>query len=127
MSRTNSVSLLQHAFARFVAGAGAIALTVGLLAASDARAADLQTVRISETISVQYSAEELESTKGAESVYRKLKKAARSACGIDGGFLNLHEKTVAKQCVKDTLAEAVSKINRPMLSSLHDSSGTQSG
>ena len=72
-------------------------------------------------ISVQYDAQDLESDKGVENVYRKLRKAARRVCGIDGGFLNLSEKTLAQKCVDDTLASAVRKIDRPMLTTLHDS------
>jgi UrcA family protein len=69
---------------------------------------------------VDYAASDLDTDKGAENVYRKLRKAARRVCGIDGGFLNLNEKTLAKKCVDDTLASAVRKLDRPTLTALHD-------
>lgn len=86
-----------------------------------------QSVELAPQMSVQYAAEDLETDKGAENVYRKLRKAARRVCGIDGGFLNLSEKTLAKKCVEDTLASAVRKIDRPMLTTVHDSSSRKVG
>lgn len=104
---------------------GAVALTALMLVAADARA--VESIELAPSIQVQYAQEELDTDAGAANVYRKLKKAARRVCGIDGGFLNLHEKTVAQQCVTDTLAAAVRKIDRPMLTSLHASATRRVG
>ncbi len=98
-----------------------------LTATTTARADTTQSIELAPKISVGYSAEDLETQKGVENVYRKLRKASRRVCGIDGGFLNLSEKTLAKKCVDDTLASAVKKIDRPMLTALHDSSGRKVG
>jgi UrcA family protein len=105
----------------------ATAITAFAFAAATARAETQQSVELAPQISVQYAAEDLETDKGAENVYRKLRKAARRVCGIDGGFLNLSEKTLAKKCVDDTLASAVRKIDRPMLTTVHDSSSRKVG
>jgi UrcA family protein len=95
--------------------------------AANAQADTQQSIELAPQTSVAYAAEDLDTDKGAENVYRKLRKAARRVCGIDGGFLNLSEKTLAKKCVDDTLASAVRKIDRPLLTTLHDSSGRNVG
>jgi UrcA family protein len=100
----------------------ATAIAAVALATANAQAETQQSIELAPQVSVQFAAEDLETDKGAENVYRKLRKAARRVCGIDGGFLNLSEKTLAKQCVDDTLASAVRRIDRPMLTTLHASS-----
>jgi UrcA family protein len=100
----------------------AIAVAAFALSAAQAQAETRQTIELAPAVSVHYAAEDLDTDKGAENVYRKLRKASRRVCGIDGGFLNLSEKTLAQKCVNDTLASAVRKIDRPMLTALHDSS-----
>lgn len=104
-----------------------IALAAFALAVATARADAPQSIVLAPKISVGYAAEDLKTQKGAENVYRKLRKASRRVCGIDGGFLNLREKTLAQKCVDETLASAVRKIDRPMLTALHDSSGRKVG
>jgi UrcA family protein len=105
----------------------AMALVAFAFAAASAQADSQQTIQLAPKISVDYAAEDLETQKGVENVYRKLRKASRRVCGIDGGFLNLSEKTLAQKCVDDTLASAVKKIDRPLLTALHDSSGRKVG
>ena len=100
----------------------AIAIAAFAFTAANAQAETQETIELAPSVSVQYAAGELDTDKGAENVYRKLRKAARRVCGIDGGFLNLSEKTLAKKCVDDTLANAVKKIDRPMLTAQHDGS-----
>jgi UrcA family protein len=105
----------------------ATAIAAVAFAAANAQAETQHSIELAPQLSVQYAAEDLETDKGVENVYRKLRKAARRLCGIDGGFLNLSEKTIAKKCVDDTLASAVRKIDRPMLTTLHDSSSRKVG
>jgi UrcA family protein len=110
---------------KFSATVLACACTVAFAAAT--AHAESQSVQLAPSISVNYTPEDLESEKGVQNVYRKLRKAARRVCGIDGGFLNLSEKTLAQKCVDDTLASAVRKIDRPVLTALHDSSNGKVG
>ena len=105
----------------------ATALAALAFGAANAHADPQQSIELAPKVSVDYSAEDLETDKGVQNVYRKLRKAARRVCGIDGGFLNLSEKTLAQKCVDDTLASAVRKIDRPMLTTLHDSSARNVG
>ena len=78
-------------------------------------------------IAVKYSQEELNNSADAENLYRKLKQASRKACGLDGGFLNLQARTRAQKCYDETLAEVVHKIDRPPLTSLHESKTSKVG
>jgi UrcA family protein len=111
MSRTAS---------RFTAIMGALAFT---LVAAHAGAATMAAT--ADGIVVKYSNEEINSDADAERLYRKIKQASRKACGLDGGFLNLGERTRAERCYDETLADVVRKINRPQLTSLHDSKATK--
>jgi UrcA family protein len=72
-------------------------------------------------IAVRFAAEALDNPEDAAKVYAKLKLASRKACGLGGGFLNMSERTRAYRCYEQTLADVVSKIDRPMLSSVHAS------
>lgn len=104
--------------------AGALALASFLIVAS---AGAGEFAAKSNGIAIKYSQEELNSAADAENLYRKLRQASRKACGLDGGFLNLGEKTRANKCYDETLAEIVQKINRPLLTQLHDSKTTKVG
>ncbi|MEO8061790.1 MAG: UrcA family protein [Pseudomonadota bacterium] len=72
-------------------------------------------------IAVRFAQDALDNPEDAAKVYTKLKYASRKACGLVGGFLNMSERTRAYRCYEQTLADVVSKINRPMLTSVHDS------
>ena len=61
-------------------------------------------------------------------MYRKLKAAARKVCGLGlGGALTLDQRTVREECVDGALADAVQRINRPMLTSVHEASARDLG
>jgi UrcA family protein len=104
--------------------AGALALASFLIVAN-VGAAELAAK--ANGIAIKYSQEELNTPADAESLYRKLKQASRKACGLDGGFLNLGEKTRAQKCYDATLADTVHTINRPLLTQLHDSLTSKQG
>jgi UrcA family protein len=104
--------------------AGALALA-SFLIVTNATAGEFAAK--SDGIAIRFSQEELNSSTDAENLYRKLKQASRKACGLDGGFLNLGEKTRAQKCYDETLAEIVHKIDRPLLTQLHDSKTSKVG
>jgi UrcA family protein len=108
---------------RFTAIFGALALATLVLAATHAGAATMAAT--ADGIVVKYSDQEINSDADAERLYRKIKSASRKACGLDGGFLNLNERTRAQACYDETLAEVVRKINRPQLTALHDAKATK--
>jgi UrcA family protein len=83
--------------------------------------------RSADGIAIKYSQDELNTPADAERIYSKLKLASQRACGLGGGFLNLSEKTRAQKCYDETLAAVVQKIDRPLLTQLHDSKSNKVG
>ena len=116
---------MTRTFPRFAATAAACALAAFAFIAANARAAEMSAG--ADGIAVKYSQEELKTDADAERLYRKLKQASRKACGLDGGFLNLPERTRAQECYQKTLADVVSKIDRPVLTALHTSKTSKDG
>jgi UrcA family protein len=94
------------------------AITIAALSFAPASCAAGEKSQI-DGIAVRFSQEALDNPEDAARVYAKLKFASQKACGLIGGFLNMSERTRANRCYEQTLAEVVSKINRPMLSSVH--------
>jgi UrcA family protein len=120
MTHSNFSTLLRRASERFVSGVGAIALTACLLAVSDARASAAEFVDVGPSVTVTYAHDAFTSEQGTAQVYRKLKRAARSVCGFDdGNRLTLQTQRFKDQCYAETLARAVNKVDRPLLSALH--------
>jgi UrcA family protein len=90
-----------------------------LLAATAARAADRTPTH--DGIAVRYSPSELASGESTERLYRNLKLAALEVCGDGPTLRSLTERIQEKRCVEQVLANAVRKINQPVLTSLHES------
>jgi UrcA family protein len=107
---------------RLFAALGAATLTA-LFCAPASLAASSQ----ADGIAVRFSEEALDNPQDAAKVYAKLKLASRKACGLVGGFLNMSERTRAHRCYQQTLADVVSKIDRPMLTSVHASNTDKVG
>ena len=126
MTRLNSASVLRRTSEHLTAGAAAIAVTFLMLLTVEVRAAEV-TVH-PPRISVSYQDTAFATEKGTENVYRKLKMAARKVCGMaPGNALNLDQRTKAQECVDAALADAVQRINRPMLTSIHESAAHDLG
>jgi UrcA family protein len=126
MTRLNSDFVLRRTSERLTAGAAALGATFLMLLTVDVRAAEaaINPPRIS----VSYQDTDFATEKGTANIYRKLKSAARKVCGLGaGGALTLDERTRAEKCVEVALADAVQRINRPMLTSVHDASARDLG
>jgi UrcA family protein len=118
MTRPNSALVLRRASERLSAGAAALALTFLTLLTVDVRAAVPEPVPAK--VIVHYSETAFGTAEGTAQVYRKLKSAARMVCGInDGGRLTIDQGVAAKNCFDTALADAVRRIDRPMLTSVH--------
>ena len=118
MTRSNSVFVLRRASERLSAGAAALAITFLTLLTVDVRAAQPEPTPAK--VIVHYSADDLGTADGTVQVYKKLKTAARRVCGIhDGGRLTLDQGIKARECFDGALADAVRRIDRPMLTSVH--------
>jgi len=118
MTRPNSALVLRRASERLSAGAAALALTFLTLLTVDVRAAEPEAVPTK--VIVHYQDTAFGTAEGTAQVYRKLKSAARMVCGInDGGRMTLDHSIAAKNCFDAALADAVRRIDRPMLTSVH--------
>jgi UrcA family protein len=94
-------------------------VTAMLLAAGNAGAADRTAT--SADIAVKFSEVQLNSEADAENLYKKLRSAARSVCDDNaGGHRTLEVRTRAEKCVNQVLADAVRRIDKPMLTALHE-------
>jgi UrcA family protein len=126
MTRPNSALVLRRASERLTAGAAALALTCLTLLTVDVRASEPEPVPAK--VLVHYSDTDFGSVEGTASVYRKLKTAARRVCGVnDGSRLTLDQSIKAQECFETTLADAVRRIDRPMLTSVHSKYSHQLG
>jgi len=94
-------------------------VTAMLLAAGNAGAADRTAT--SADIAVKFSEVQLNNEADAENLYKKLRSAARAVCDDNaGGHRTLEVRTRAEKCVNQVLADAVRRIDKPMLSALHE-------
>jgi UrcA family protein len=94
-------------------------VTAMLLAAGNAGAADRTAT--SADIAVKFSEVQLNSEADAEILYKKLRSAARTVCDDNaGGHRTLEVRTRAEKCVNQVLADAVRRIDKPMLTALHE-------
>lgn len=126
MTRPNSAFVLRRTSERLSAGAAAIAATFLMVLTIEVRAAEPEGNPPRITVSYQDTAFATQS--GAANVYRKLKLAARKVCGLaPGAALTLDQRTKAQACVDSALADAVQRINRPVLTSVHESSARDLG
>jgi UrcA family protein len=118
MTRPNSTLVLRRAPERLTAGAAAIALTFLTLLTVDVRAAEPEPIPAK--VVVHYQDTAFSTADGTAKVYRQLKTAARKVCGInEGGRLTVDQGVRARKCFETALADAVRRIDRPMLTSVH--------
>lgn len=73
------------------------------------------------SVAVRYADVNANSSQGAETLYARLKAAAKSACGTAPG-LDLASRHDFNTCRADALGRAVSDVNSRALTALHRSS-----
>ena len=111
---------------KFFGGSAVIALSVLMLTALDAGAADRTTTL--PDITVKFTDVQLNSEADAEALYKKLRSAARGVCDDNaGGHRSMEVRTRAEKCVNAVLADAVRKIDKPLLTAVHESKTNKSG
>ena len=72
------------------------------------------------SVTVSFADLNLSNDSGVETLYQRLKTAARRSCGtVSVRQLNLFRLT--KECVKKALAEAIDSIDNERLNKLHSS------
>lgn len=127
MTRLNSAIVLRRTSERLTAGAAAIALTLFMLLTVDVRAAD--TAANAPRVTVHYSDFSFATRAETADVYLKLKRAAHKVCGLDAGGekLTLNDRIRAQECADEALTDAVRRVNRAMLTSVHEASARTAG
>jgi UrcA family protein len=60
----------------------------------------------------------LNTTEGAEVLYKRIKSAAVEVCGVSDSF-DLARMYVPRTCINEAVSRAVAQVNRPMLTSLY--------
>jgi UrcA family protein len=105
--------------------AGGATLLLALMFTATAGAAD-RTATASD-IAVKYSGEQLGNEADAQALYKKLRSAARAVCDDNaGGHRTLEVRNRTEKCVNQVLADAVRKIDQPLLTTVHESKGKKS-
>ena len=90
-----------------------------LLAAGNAGAGDRTAT--SADIAIKFSEVQISNEADAEVLYKKVKSAARAVCDdTAGGHRTLEVRARTEKCVNQVLADAVRRINQPMLTALHE-------
>ena len=92
-------------------------LTALSLASSSAFAAD-EIITKSEV--VRFSDLNLSSDAGIRTLYKRIRQAARKVCAQANDSVHLEQKNF-RACQDTAVANAVSKVNRPMLTAMHQS------
>jgi UrcA family protein len=96
-----------------------IATTLVVFAAASSALAAEPSDRL--TKKVTYGDLNLESPEGAKALYARLRFAAREVCSpLEGRELS--HGSAWKVCVNDAMESAVAKINKPLVSALHNQS-----
>lgn len=72
------------------------------------------------SVAVSYADLDLSKRAGAETLYRRIRKAARAVC--EPGSLSPGRMGVWRDCIEEAVANAVVSINRPTLTALHRAS-----
>jgi len=89
----------------------AVLATLGLLGATQALAAPPASVK------VDFRDLDLSTSAGAQTLYRRITSAARDVCGYEGRALT--DVAAWKGCYRGAIADAVAKVNNPLLTALH--------
>ena len=71
------------------------------------------------SVTVKYSDLDINRGSGAETLYQRLRSAARQVCGSYDGR-NLNAADAWKACYEQALDEAVNDVGNPRLSELHN-------
>jgi UrcA family protein len=126
MTRLNSTSVLRRTSEHLTAGAAAIAVTFLMLLTVEVRAAE--TAANPPRVSVTYSDTAFATRAETVDVYRTFKVAARKVCGVDSAnVVTLEQHIRAQECVDAALTDVVRRLNRPMLTSVHEASARKVG
>jgi UrcA family protein len=72
------------------------------------------------SVTVSYGDLDLSSPAGANALYRRIQGAAKQVCGYAGA--DLIEQSIWRGCYRNAIANAVGKVNNPLLTAVHTGS-----
>lgn len=68
---------------------------------------------------VSYADLDLSKPAGAQTLYKRIQKAARRVCGPVDNYTFITPAKAFRQCYEQSIAEAVAQVDRPSLTALH--------
>lgn len=69
---------------------------------------------------ISYADLDLATERGANSMLRRINRAARDVCGMDtGATLSLGERREARACVRETVEQTVASMAQPVVTALY--------
>ena len=71
------------------------------------------------TLTVSYADLDLSKPAGAQTLYKRIKAAARSVCGPTDRYTYSTPSHAFRQCFDKAIADAVAQVDRPSLTALH--------
>jgi UrcA family protein len=69
------------------------------------------------SVTVSFRDLDLSSPEGANALYRRIQAAAKQVCGYAGA--DLLERSIWRGCYRNAIADAVGKVNNPLLTAVH--------
>jgi UrcA family protein len=106
-----------HATRRPALWTAALASAACLLGVGAASAADAMTT--TQQVPVSYRDLDLSTPSGASALYSRIQTAARVACGFPDSK-DLHRDRDARACSDKAISAAVSEVNNPLLTAIHN-------
>lgn len=117
MTRPSFVSTPRNLPSRIAASVAALAMTLFVLASSDALATQAESA--APNVTVKFAVDEAGKPADAPALYARLKTAARQVCRVGDEKLGLREYSSARRCYQEALARAVHAVDLPLVTSLH--------
>ncbi len=111
----NPGNSIRHSYFLFVVFA-----SIACLCAAQALAADALEPRGAK---VNYSDLKLSTFAGAQTLYQRISGAARTVCGEQGR--RIEEQLAWERCYRSAIADAIVKVNSPLLTLLHSGQSTE--
>ena len=71
------------------------------------------------SLAVSYADLDLSKPAGAQTLYKRIKKAARVVCGPVDNYTFVTPARKFRQCYEKAIADAVAQVDRPSLTALH--------
>ncbi len=103
-----------------ISGIACVAVCLGLIGVGPAFAADEGDNVETQTVQVFYSDLNLAQNKDAHILFMRLQNAAADICGDTFDAPELSARLEVEQCQKDAIANAVVKVNEPLLTAVYD-------